>query len=44
MTHIKTESAEPAGEASPIGKRVSVKRFDAKYESGIRTQMIDSEL
>lgn len=33
--HISTDINEPTVVASPIGNRVSVKYFDARYESGI---------
>ena len=44
ITHIITDTTEPAGDAIPIGKRVSVYIFDNRYENGILTQTIDNKL
>ena len=40
-THIITDNSEPAGAASPIGKSVSPNSFEARYEPGTRTKVID---
>ena len=44
ITHIITDNTEPAGDAIPIGKRVSVYIFYNRYENGILTQTIDNKL
>lgn len=41
---IITDSAEPAGAASPIGNRDDIKYFDARYANGIRAKIIDAIL
>ena len=41
---MMTERSEPAGEAKPIGSRVSGNLTDARYDRGIRAQTIDRKL
>ena len=41
VTQIATDTSDPAGAASPIGYSVSVKYFDARYEPGTRTNVIE---
>lgn len=40
-THMITDNSDPIDEASPMGKSVSVKYFEARYESGILAAKID---
>lgn len=42
--HISTDMQEPTVVASPIGNKVSVKYFEAKYASGIRASNIEAQL
>ena len=42
--HTITDSNEPAGAASPIGKSVVGKYFDAKKAPGTRTNTMDNTL
>lgn len=39
-----TERSEPAGEAKPIGNRVSGNLTEARQDSGMRAQTIDRKL
>lgn len=43
-TQMSTDKSDPAGAASPIGNKVSVKYLDAKYAPGMRTQTMDKAL
>ena len=44
ITEINTESREPNGDASPMGKSDAVKNFDAMYATGILTARIEMQL
>ena len=44
VTHISTDSSEPKVEARPMGKRVSVKNFEARYAPGTRTSTMERKL
>lgn len=44
VMHITTDMHEPIVDAIPIGSRLSVQYFAAKYDMGIRASKMDAQL